>query len=120
MSYDIRTSPTGVPIPNSSFNYCAWVDGEEERHGTGHGASEAEAAGNLLQQIYDRDPERFNREMGIPDNDCPQCGSLLLPGGGCFRCAPRANARPQQATACNEKSHNKKAKEKGNEPQYGN
>lgn len=43
------------PIPTRDHDYQAWVDGGEERYGTGTGASVADALCDLAQRIILKD-----------------------------------------------------------------
>lgn len=44
----IRTRNICPPIPLRQFDWCAWIDGEEERQEYGYGRTEAEAISDLV------------------------------------------------------------------------
>lgn len=52
----IKTEHVYPPIPIRSFDWCAWVDGEdEETRIQGWGSTESEAIADLEEQIEERD-----------------------------------------------------------------
>jgi len=49
-TYTIKTEHVYPPIPERSFDWCAWFDGmDEETRGQGWGKTEAEAIENLKE-----------------------------------------------------------------------
>ncbi len=55
---DIRTDYWRKPIPTDRFDWEAWVDGQEERYGTGFGRTREEAIAELMECIDEVDDAR--------------------------------------------------------------
>ena len=67
----ICTSFIYPPIPNRSFDWCAWYDDQGEEAGNyGHGCTGKEAIEDLLAN----------------HSDCPVCGEFHEPGAVPFAC----------------------------------
>lgn len=47
VSYDCK------PIPDRNFDYCAYIDGDEERQHYGYGKTEIEAVLNLIEEYIE-------------------------------------------------------------------
>jgi len=75
----IKTRHDPMDFPTREFDWSAYVDGEEEWYGVTNGATETEAINRMIERIEDRTPGA----LGIPDNDCRECGRLLMPSGKC-------------------------------------
>lgn len=54
---EIRTDYWRKPIPTDRFDHEAWIDGQEERYGTGFGRSRDEAIAELLERVESCDPQ---------------------------------------------------------------
>lgn len=53
---DIRTDYWRKPIPTDRFDWEAWVDGREERYGTGFGRTREDAVADLMERAESCDP----------------------------------------------------------------
>lgn len=51
---EIRTANVFPPIPIRQFDWCAWVDGEEEDGPRGWGETEADAIADLKEILEDK------------------------------------------------------------------
>jgi hypothetical protein len=51
----IRTNFVHPPIPDRSFDWAAWIDGEEEGNIQGRGRTESDAVAELLETLAERD-----------------------------------------------------------------
>ena len=55
---DIRTAYWRKPIPTDRFDWEAWLDGQEERYGSGFGSTREAAIVELLEMVEaDDDPQ---------------------------------------------------------------
>jgi hypothetical protein len=71
----IVTHSSFPPIPVRQFDWCAYIDGDEEAGRYGHGPTEAEAIADFIENWAD-DYEQEDAERRERDADAAHCGGL--------------------------------------------
>ena len=60
----IITSYISPPIPDRSYDWCAYYDGEAEAGGYGYGETEAEAIADFIENCAEDHDERIAKAKG--------------------------------------------------------